>query len=118
MNLMVHQSDFSADGSQDMILYIYSKTLWNKMYDETTMAVLPPLKVRRHIPIILILYLLFTKDPKEGHIIERHSLIDRKVANFFIQAHHIPAVGLLVLVLIIWYIEGGIDKSVNWYGYC
>ena len=24
---MVHQSDFSTNGSQDMILYIYSKTM-------------------------------------------------------------------------------------------
>ena len=45
-----------------------------------------------------------------------NSLIDRKVADIVIQAHHIPAIGVLVLVLIIFYIEGGIDKSVNWYG--
>ena len=80
------------------------------------MAVLPPLKVCRHTPFILTLFLLYTKDLKEGHIIERNSLIDRKVTNFFIKTHHIPAVGVLVLFLIVFYIEGGIDKSVNWYG--
>ena len=46
------------------------------------MAVLPPLKVRRHIPTILAIILLFTKDIKEVHTIERHSLIDREVTNF------------------------------------
>ena len=80
------------------------------------MAVLPPLKVCRHIPIILALFLLITKDLKEGHIIERNSWVHRKVSDFFIQVHHIPAVDLLVLVLVIFYIEGGIDKSFNWYG--
>ena len=30
----------------------------------------------------------------------------------------IPAVGVLVLILIIFYIEGGIDKSVNCYVCC
>ena len=68
-------------------------------FDETTTAVLPPLKVRRHITIILALFLLFTKDLKEGHIIKRNSLIDREVANFVIQAHHIPAIDVLVLTL-------------------
>ena len=82
------------------------------------MAVLPPLKVRRHIPIIIYLSLLFTKDIKEGHTIESNSWIDRKVANFVIQTHHIPVVGVLVLVLIIFYIEGVIDKGVNWCGRC
>ena len=77
------------------------------------MAVLPPLKVRRYIPIILLFFLLFTKDLEEVHIIERHSLIDREVANFIVQAHQIPAIGVLDLVLVILYIEGGIDKSVN-----
>ena len=43
-----------------------------------------------------------------------HSWTDRKVSNFFIQAHHISAVGVLVLILIIFDIEVGIDKSVNW----
>ena len=81
------------------------------------MAFLPPLKIRRHIPITLALLLLFTKDLKEIHIKKMHSWIDRKVVYFVIQAHHIPAFGVLVLVLIIFYIEGGIDKSVNWYGY-
>ena len=82
------------------------------------MEVLPPLKVRRHIPIILAILLLLTKDLKEVHMIKSNSWIDRKVANFFIQAHHIPAIGVLVLVLIIFYIEGVIDNSVNWYGCC
>ena len=77
----------------------------------------PTLKVRRHIPIIITLLILLTKDLKEGHIIERHSLIDGGVAYFFIQAHHIPAVGVLVIVLIVFYAEGGIDKRVNWYGF-
>ena len=82
------------------------------------MAVLPPLKVRIHIPIILYLSLVFTKDLKEVHIIERNILINREVTNFFIQAHHIPAVGVLVLVFVIFYIEGGIGKIINWYGCC
>ena len=82
------------------------------------MAVLPLLKIRKHISIILALFFLFTKDLKESHIIERHSWIYREVANFVIQAHHIPAVGLLVLGLIIFYIEGVIYKSVNWYSCC
>ena len=81
------------------------------------MAVPPTLKVHRHIPNILVLVFLFTKDLKEGHIIERHSWIDGEVADFVNQAHNIPAVGVLVLFLIIFYIEGGIDRSVNWYGY-
>ena len=72
------------------------------------MAVLPPIKVCRHIPITPTFFLLFTKDLKGGHIIERNSWIDRKVTGFVIQAHHIPAVGVLVIV---------IYKSVNWY-YC
>ena len=82
------------------------------------MAVLTPLKIRRHIPIIISLFLLFTKDLKEGQITERNSLIDHELDNFVIQAHHIPAVGILVLVLIIFYIEGGIYKSINWYVCC
>ena len=82
------------------------------------MAVLPPLKVCRHTPTILSLFLLFIKDLKEGQIIENNILIDRKVTNFFIQAHHIPAAGVFVLVLVIFYIDGGIDKSVNWRGCC
>ena len=98
-----------------MIPYIYSKNMKENL-DETTMVVLPLLKVRRHTPIILSLFLLFTKNIKEGNIIKRHSWIDREVASFSIQAHHIPAVGVLVLVLIRLYIDGGIYKSVNWYG--
>ena len=82
------------------------------------MAVLPPLKFRRHIPIILVLFLLFTKDLKEGRIIKRHSWIDCEVAKCFIQAHHIPSVGVLVSALVIFYIEGGMEKSVNWYCCC
>ena len=34
------------------------------------MTVLPPPKVSRHIPIILALFLLFTKELKEVHITE------------------------------------------------
>ena len=63
------------------------------------MAVLPPLKIRRHIPIILALFLLFTKDLKEGHIVERYNLLDREVDAFSIQVHHILAVGVLLIVL-------------------
>ena len=68
------------------------------------MAVLPPLKVHINIPIILFLFLLFTKYLKEGHIIKRNSWIDRKFADFVIQAHLIPAVCVLVLILVIFYI--------------
>ena len=82
------------------------------------MVVLPPLKVCRYTPIILALSPLFNIDIKEGHIIKRKSWINHKVADFVIQAHHIPAVDVLVIVLIIFYIEGGIDKRVNLYGCC
>ena len=78
------------------------------------MAFLPSLKFHRNTQI----FLLFTKELKEVHIIKRNSWIDREVADFVIQAHHIPAVGVLVLVLIVFYIEGGIDNSVNWYICC
>ena len=37
------------------------------------MAVLPPPKVRRYIPIILTLFLIFTKYLKEGHVIKINS---------------------------------------------
>ena len=114
---MVQQSYFSTDGSQDMIPYIYSLKLWKKIFNETTLAILPPLNVCRHIPIVLFLLLIFTKDLKEGHIIKIQSWIDGEVASFVIQEHHIPAMGVFVLVLIIFYIEVGIDKGVNWYWY-
>ena len=53
-----------------------------RMYNKIgNFAVLSPLKVRRHIPIILLFFLLFTKDLKEVHIIESHIWIDREVAN-------------------------------------
>ena len=103
-----------------MVLKIWSYTFTLNNYeinfDKTTMAVLPPLKVCRHISIVLALFLLFAKDLKEGHIIKRHSWTYREVAYFVIQVHHIPSVGVLFPVLIIFYIEGGIDNSVNWYG--
>ena len=103
-----------------MVLKIWSYTftlkIWKKCCEETIMAFLPPLKVRRHTPTILALLLLFTTDLKEGHIIEKHSWIDREVVNFVIQTHHIPSVGVLVIVLVILYIEGGIDKRVDFYG--
>ena len=98
-----------------MILYSYSK-IWNKICDETTMAFLSLLKFCIYIPIILAPFLLFTTDHKKVHIIKRNSWIDRKVTNFVIHARHIPAIGLLVLVFIIFYIEVGIEKSINWYG--
>ena len=104
-----------------MVLKILSYTFtlkYEKNCGKTNLAVPPPLKVHRHIPIILTLLLIFTKDLKERHVIEINSWIDHEVAYFVIQAHHIPSVGILGIVLIIFYIEGGIDKSVNWYGYC
>ena len=114
---MVHQSDFLRMVIKIWFYTFSLKKLQRKICDETTMVVWPPLKDRRHIPIILALFLLFAKDLKEGHIIERHSLIDRKVADFVIHEHHIPDVGVIVLFIIIFYIERGIDKSVKWYCY-
>ena len=72
-NPMVHQSDVSTDGYQDMILDIYSKTIREKICGKTTMVVLPPLKVNRYIPTILTLFLLFNKYLKEVHIIKMNS---------------------------------------------
>ena len=80
------------------------------------MGALTRLKVRRHISIILALFLLFNKHLKEGHITKMNSWIGHGVADFVIQAHHIPAVGVIMLILIIFYIGGGINKSVNSYG--
>ena len=97
-----------------MILYIYKKKKWKQFCNETTMAALSPLKVHRHTPITLVLFILFTKYLKEVHITKRNSWIDREVAIFSIQEYHVPYVGVLVIVLIIFYIEDVIDKSVNW----
>ena len=46
------------------------------------MAVLPQIKVLRHIPIILALFLLFTKDLKEGRIIKSHIFSDNPNRSF------------------------------------
>ena len=59
-----------------MVLKILSYTFtlkYEKNCGETNLAVLPPLKVHRHIQIILTLLLIFTKDLKERHVIEINS---------------------------------------------
>ena len=94
------------------------------------MVVLPPLNVRRHIPIILSDFHFFTKDFKESHVIKKNSWIFREVASFYPGAsyhsrwckcaspHHLLYWGrywkeckLVWLFLLKWW---GVSK--HWYG--
>ena len=46
------------------------------------MEVLPTPKVRRNIPIILELFLIFTKDLKEGQIIKKNNFSETPSRSF------------------------------------